>query len=104
MLNRPLHALDTAQGVADDGKAAGIVLDPGGVKVFRQGADAPGDGIGLGIVGQVVDVVDDRFRFCRKRRQVVVAAPIAEVVPVRAIGVDSIGRPGRIQALAGFMR
>lgn len=35
------------------GKAAGIVFDTGGIEIFREGTDASGNGVGLGIVSQV---------------------------------------------------
>lgn len=103
VLDGPFHALDAPQGVLDDGVAAGIFFKTGSVKIFRQRADAPGNGIGLGIVGQVVDVIDDGLWFSRERRQLVIAAPVTEIVPVRAVGVDGIGGPCRVQALAGFI-
>ena len=102
VLDGPFHALDAPQGVLDDGVAAGILFEAGGVEILGQGTNAPGDGIGLGVIGQVVDVIDDGFRFGRERRQLVIAAPVAEVIPVRPVGIDRIGSPGRIQALPGL--
>ena len=98
-----MHSLLLEPSVLDDGVAAGIFFKTGSVEIFRQRADAPGNGIGLGIVGQVVDVIDDGLWFSRERRQLVIAAPVTEIVPVRAVGVDGIGGPCRVQALAGFI-
>ena len=56
------HALDATDGVFYDREAAGVIFDAGSGEVFRQGRDAAGNRIGLGVVCQVVDIIDNRFR------------------------------------------
>ena len=66
--------------------------EAGRIEILRQRGNAAADGRRLRIVREVIDIVHDRFRRGRERFFFMVCAPVAEVIPVRLIGVDGMLR------------
>ena len=69
-----------------------FLREAGRIEILRQRGNAAADGRRLRIVREVIDIVHDRFRRGRERFFFMVRAPVAEVIPVRLIGVDGMLR------------
>ena len=79
-----------------------VVLVASGNVVFGDSGDAPGDCVGFGMVCQVVNVVDDVFWLAGQRLNVVIGAPVGEIVPVGGIGFQGVVGFGFLHAALAF--
>ena len=102
MLKSSLLAADGGHGGANDPRLGGIFIavEPCGDVILRDGRHPASDGIrlnrGVG-VGKVVKVIDDCFRLRRQGDNVMVIAPVGEITPIGAVGLDRIGRFSALQ-------